>query len=252
MKKIIILIFVLLLSLNACSVENPEGVIDELTPPRNILPELNELTVKQPKQTKSAAASENISDQKKTVVEEQQGEAQAEDQKVKLENLSMEYDQAIIKTNYGDIVVGFYAAESPLTVNNFMNLAKQGFYNGTKFHRVIDDFMIQGGDPLSKDDNWSDDGTGGPNYFFQDEINSHKLLKGSLAMANSGPNTNGSQFFIVTKDSTPWLDGMHTNFGYVIKGLDVVEKIEAVQVNEKSHPLEDIVIESIELLKSTE
>jgi len=175
---------------------------------------------------------------------------EAQGKQVQLENLTAQYDSAIIKTNLGEIKVGFYLEESPLTVNNFLNLAKAGFYNGTKFHRVIKDFMIQGGDPNSKDDDWSNDGQGGPGYQFQDEINAHKLVKGSLAMANSGANTNGSQFFIVTAESTPWLDGKHTNFGYVIGGLDVVEKIEKVKVNENSHPTEDVIINSIELTKS--
>ncbi|MCG2695473.1 peptidylprolyl isomerase [Candidatus Parcubacteria bacterium] len=154
-----------------------------------------------------------------------------------------------MKTNFGDIKVEFYGQESPLTVNNFLNLAKIGFYNNTKFHRVMKDFMIQGGDPNSKDDDWSNDGTGGPGYSFQDEFNSHKLVRGSLAMANSGPNTNGSQFFIVTSEATPWLDNKHTNFGYVVEGMDIVEKIEAVEVNEQDHPVEDVVVESMELAK---
>ena len=166
-----------------------------------------------------------------------------------LENLTEQFSGAIIKTNFGDITVKFYAKESPITVNNFLNLAKEGFYNGTKFHRVMKDFMIQGGDPNSKDDDWSNDGRGGPGYQFQDEFNQHKLVKGSLAMANAGPDTNGSQFFIVTVESTPWLDGKHTNFGYVTGGLDVVEKIEKVNVNENDHPTEDVVINSIELVK---
>ncbi|MFA4833466.1 MAG: peptidylprolyl isomerase [Patescibacteria group bacterium] len=158
--------------------------------------------------------------------------------------------QAVLKTNLGNITVGFYGQDSPLTVNNFFNLAKKGFYNGTKFHRVIKNFMIQGGDPLSKDDDWSNDGTGGPGYQFQDEINSHKLVRGSLAMANSGPNTNGSQFFIVTAESTPWLDGKHTNFGYVVSGMDIIEKIEAAEANENDHPLQDVVIESINFIEN--
>lgn len=166
---------------------------------------------------------------------------------VQLEDLAARYDSAVIKTSFGDITVKFYAAESPITVNNFMNLAQAGFYNGTKFHRVIKDFMIQGGDPSSKDDDWSNDGLGGPGYQFQDEINGHKLVKGSLAMANSGPNTNGSQFFIVTAEATDWLDGKHTNFGYVAAGMNVVEKIEAVSVNDNDHPTEDVIINGIEL-----
>jgi len=166
------------------------------------------------------------------------------------ENLAAEFDSAIIKTNFGDIVVKFYVAESPITVNNFLNLAKANFYNGIKFHRVMKDFMIQGGDPNSKDDDWSNDGMGGPGYKFQDEFNEHKLVKGSLAMANSGPDTNGSQFFIVTAEATPWLDGKHTNFGYVTGGLDIVEKIENVEVNENDHPLADVVINSVELVRA--
>jgi len=152
--------------------------------------------------------------------------------------------QATLKTNLGDIVVEFYA-ESPKTVSNFVKLAEAKFYNGVKFHRVIKDFMIQAGDPNSKDDDWSNDGRGGPGYTFADEINQHKLVRGSLAMANAGPNTNGSQFFIVTAASTPWLDGKHTNFGQVIGGLEVVEKIAATPANANDHPLQDIVIKDI-------
>ena len=151
---------------------------------------------------------------------------------------------ATIKTNMGDITVEFYP-ESPKTVANFVKLALAGFYKGVKFHRVMKDFMIQGGDPNSKDDDWSNDGRGGPGYTFADEINQHKLVRGSLAMANAGPNTNGSQFFIVTTEATPWLDGKHTNFGQVTGGLDVVQKIEATPVNENDHPLRDIVINDI-------
>lgn len=148
---------------------------------------------------------------------------------------------AIIKTNLGDIEITFYG-ESPNTVANFVKLAQAGFYNGTKFHRVIKDFMIQGGDQNSKDDDWSNDGTGGPGYKFADEFNNHPLVAGSLAMANSGPNTNGSQFFIVTAPATPWLDGRHTNFGYVTKGMDVVKKIEGLPKNGNDHPTTDATI----------
>lgn len=157
------------------------------------------------------------------------------------------YNTAEIETNLGKIKVKFYNSESPVTVNNFMKLSDQKFYEGTKFHRVIKGFMIQGGDPNSKDDDWSNDGTGGPGYSFKDEFNSHKLVRGSLAMANSGPNTNGSQFFIVTASSTPWLDGKHTNFGEVISGMDVVDKIENLSVGKNDHPKEDAEIKSIRL-----
>lgn len=165
------------------------------------------------------------------------------------EDLAKDYSRAVLKTNYGDIEIVFYGADSPLTVNNFLNLAKSGFYDNVKFHRVIKDFMIQGGDPNSKDDDWSNDGTGGPGYQFQDEFNTHKLVLGSLAMANAGPGTNGSQFFIVTAAETPWLDGKHTNFGQVTAGMEVVKKIEAVAVNANDHPLKDVTILSIELKK---
>ncbi len=170
----------------------------------------------------------------------------------KFEALINEYDGAWINTNYGNFKVAFFIPEAPNTVNNFMNLAKLGFYDGIKFHRVMNDFMIQGGDPNSKDDDWSDDGRGGPGYKFPDEINDIKLVRGSMAMANSGANTNGSQFFIVTKEATPWLDGKHTNFGHVIEGFNIVEKIEKVEVNADNHPLNDVVIQSVELVKLTE
>lgn len=163
-------------------------------------------------------------------------------------DLFKDYSSVTIKTSLGDITVKFYE-ESPLTVNNFLNLAKAGFYNGTKFHRVIKDFMIQGGDPLTKEANTSVYGTGGPDYRFADEFNNHKLVAGNLAMANSGPSTNGSQFFIVTLDATPWLDGKHTNFGEVVSGMEVVKAIEAAETNARDLPVEDIMINDIELVK---
>ena len=163
-------------------------------------------------------------------------------------DLALEYSQAIIKTNLGDITVKFYADVSPVTVNNFLNLAQAGFYNGTKFHRVIKDFMIQGGDPNSKGDDLNIYGTGGPDYRFGDEINNRPLVLGSLAMANAGPNTNGSQFFIVTAEATPWLDGLHTNFGEVVSGLEIVRNIENVTTGPRDIPVDAIIIISIELL----
>lgn len=167
------------------------------------------------------------------------------------EDLTEQCRGAIIKTNLGDIEVEFFADNSPITVNNFLNLAKEGFYDGIRFHRVIKDFMIQTGCPLSRDDDWTNDGTGGPGYKFIDEINEHKLVRGSLAMANSGPDTNGSQFFIVTVLETPHLDGKHTNFGKVVgeESMAVVDKIEAMKVDRLDHPEEDAVIESIELVE---
>ncbi|MBI5004796.1 MAG: peptidylprolyl isomerase [Candidatus Lloydbacteria bacterium] len=153
----------------------------------------------------------------------------------------------IIKTNFGNIELSFFPDKAPVTVGNFIKLSEAGFYNGTLFHRVIKDFMIQGGDPLSKQSNWALHGTGGPGYTFQDEINDEKLVRGVIAMANAGPNTNGSQFFIVTAEETPWLDGKHTVFGRVVSGMDVVDKISSVEVNEQNHPLQDVVIEQIVL-----
>lgn len=157
------------------------------------------------------------------------------------------YKRAVLKTTKGDIVVEFYGDDSPKTVENFLKLAKSSFYDGTKFHRIISDFMIQGGDPNSKTEDDSTWGTGGPGYKFEDEFNSHPLVRGSFAMANSGPNTNGSQFFIVTATATPWLDGHHTNFGYIVEGMEVVEAIESVQTGSRDIPVEDIVINSVKL-----
>lgn len=159
------------------------------------------------------------------------------------------YKGAEIKTNFGTIELEFYNSDSPQTVNNFMNLAKAGFYNGVKFHRVIKGFMIQGGDPLTKEDNVMLYGTGGPGYSFNDEFNNHKIVKGSVAMANSGANTNGSQFFIVTAPATPHLDGVHTNFAEVVSGMDVVSKIENTETNTRDLPLKDVIIKSIKLKK---
>lgn len=163
------------------------------------------------------------------------------------QDLYAKYREAVIKTNYGDITVEFYGEDSPITVNNFMNLAAEGYYNNIKFHRVIKDFMIQAGDPNTKGSDKLTYGTGGPGYSFADEFNNHKLVRGSLAMANAGADTNGSQFFIVTAESTPWLDGKHTNFGRVISGMKVVDKIEDLSTDERSLPLKDAIIKSIEL-----
>jgi len=152
-------------------------------------------------------------------------------------------------TNLGEITLEMYSEKAPKTVSNFVNLAEQGFYNGTKFHRVISGFMIQGGDPLSKEESKrSSWGTGGPGYSFEDEQNDLALVSGAIAMANSGPDTNGSQFFIITAEATPWLQGMHTGFGKVISGFDIVEKIENTEVSPTDQPLEDIEIMSVEIL----
>ncbi|OHA50589.1 MAG: peptidylprolyl isomerase [Candidatus Terrybacteria bacterium RIFCSPLOWO2_02_42_20] len=154
---------------------------------------------------------------------------------------------AVMKTNIGEINLELFAQAAPETVGNFIKLSKEKFYDGTRFHRVIKGFMIQGGDPNSKDDDWSNDGIGGPGYVFKDEINSNKIIRGVLAMANAGPNTNGSQFFIVTAESAPWLDGKHTIFGKVIGGIDVVDKIEnsATDKTKNDHPVENVTVESV-------
>src|SRR3954464_12296759 len=143
---------------------------------------------------------------------------------------------ATLTTNHGDIVVELFDDDAPKTVDNFRKLAEDGYYDGLIFHRVIPDFMIQGGCPEGT-------GTGGPGYTFEDEINAHKIVRGALAMANAGPNTNGSQFFLVTADATPWLDGRHTAFGRVSGGMETVEAMEAVETGPQDRPVEPPVIE---------
>jgi peptidyl-prolyl cis-trans isomerase B (cyclophilin B) len=147
---------------------------------------------------------------------------------------------AVLHTDHGPIELELHADDAPKTVANFTKLAGEGFYDGLVFHRVIPDFMIQGGDPRG-------DGTGGPGYTFEDEPNQHRVVRGALAMANSGPNTNGSQFFIVTADSCPWLDGKHTVFGRVTGGMDAVDAISALPRDSRDRPREDAVIERVEL-----
>ena len=181
--------------------------------------------------------------------------------------------KAILKTSYGDIEIQLFPEQAPMTVENFVRLAQKGYYDGTTFHRVISDFMIQGGDPQG-------DGTGGTsiwNHPFEDEFSRELFnLRGALSMANSGPNTNGSQFFIVQNKNmpkryikqmepagypkeiinaykqggTPWLDGRHTVFGQVISGRDIVDKIAKAKKNKLDKPLEDIKIDSIKINKS--
>jgi cyclophilin family peptidyl-prolyl cis-trans isomerase len=147
---------------------------------------------------------------------------------------------ATMQTTEGPIVFELFDDAAPKTVDNFRKLASDGFYDGLTFHRVIKDFMIQGGCPLGT-------GTGGPGYTFEDEFNEHKIVRGALAMANAGPNTNGSQFFIVTTAAAPWLDGKHTVFGEVTDGMDVVDKLENVETDAGDRPNEPIGISSIEL-----
>ncbi len=147
---------------------------------------------------------------------------------------------ATMQTNHGTIELELYDEDAPKTVENFKKLARDGFYDGVIFHRVIGDFMIQGGDPTGT-------GSGGPGYQFEDEFNDHKVERGALAMANAGPNTNGSQFFIVTADACPWLDGKHTVFGRVASGMDVVSAIEQVETGPGDRPRDDVRIESVSL-----
>ena len=146
--------------------------------------------------------------------------------------------QAIIQTNHGPIHVELFPDDAPKTVNNFVKLVNDGFYDRVIFHRVIPDFMIQGGDPTGT-------GSGGPGYSFEDEFNDHKVERGALAMANAGPNTNGSQFFIVTTEAAPWLDAKHTVFGRVTQGMDVVDTISELPRDARDKPHDDVVMESV-------
>jgi len=148
--------------------------------------------------------------------------------------------QATLHTNHGAIELELFEEDAPKTVDNFVKLSKEGFYDGITFHRVIPDFMIQGGCPRG-------DGTGGPGYQFDDEANEHRVTRGALAMANSGPDTNGSQFFIVTTEAAPWLDGKHTVFGRVASGMEVVDEISGVDRDGSDRPREPVTIDRVEL-----
>ena len=147
---------------------------------------------------------------------------------------------ATLHTNKGAVAVELFDEDAPKTVDNFLKLARDGFYDGVIFHRVIPDFMIQGGDPTGT-------GSGGPGYTLEDEFNDNKVVRGALAMANAGPNTNGSQFFIVTADACPWLDGKHTVFGRVTDGMKVVDEISAVDRDNRDKPHEDITIDRVDV-----
>jgi peptidyl-prolyl cis-trans isomerase B (cyclophilin B) len=146
--------------------------------------------------------------------------------------------EATMTTNHGEITFELFDEDAPKTVENFRKLARDGFYDGLIFHRIISDFMIQGGCPQGT-------GTGGPGYEFEDEINQHKVVRGALAMANAGPNTNGSQFFIVTVGQAPWLDGKHTVFGKVTGGMEVVDKLESLPTDGRDRPREDARIDKL-------
>ncbi len=148
--------------------------------------------------------------------------------------------QATLHTNHGPVVVTLFDEDAPKTVENFRKLSADGFYDGLTFHRVIKDFMIQGGCPQGT-------GTGGPGYTFEDEFNDHKVVRGALAMANAGPNTNGSQFFVVTTGAASWLDGKHTVFGEVTAGMEAVDAIEGLPTGSGDRPAEPAIIERVEL-----
>jgi cyclophilin family peptidyl-prolyl cis-trans isomerase len=147
---------------------------------------------------------------------------------------------ATLYTNHGTIAIELFDDDAPKTVENFLKLARDGFYNGVIFHRVIPDFMVQGGDPTGT-------GSGGPGYQFEDEFNDNKVVRGALAMANAGPDTNGSQFFIVTTEAASWLDGKHTVFGRVTDGMDVVDTISALETDARDRPRDDVVIERVDV-----
>ncbi|MBA2476639.1 MAG: peptidylprolyl isomerase [Actinobacteria bacterium] len=147
---------------------------------------------------------------------------------------------ATLHTNHGALSIELFDEDAPKTVENFTKLARDGFYDGVTFHRVIPDFMIQGGDPTGT-------GSGGPGYQFEDELNEHRVERGALAMANAGPNTNGSQFFVVTVGAASWLDGKHTVFGRVTDGMDVADAISALPRDASDKPREPVVIERVEL-----
>jgi cyclophilin family peptidyl-prolyl cis-trans isomerase len=150
---------------------------------------------------------------------------------------------ATLHTSEGSIELELYPDDAPKTVENFVKLSADGFYDGVIFHRVIPDFMIQGGDPTGT-------GMGGPGYEFEDEFNEHRVVRGALAMANAGPNTNGSQFFIVTAEATPWLDGKHTVFGRVTSGMEVVDRIAQADRDANDRPRQPVAIERVELAES--
>ena len=241
MKKIVGVMFVvsLILVLSACSnnsAEKKETIPNPISDPAGYVPGMVDINKKAQEDIQSTVNKEN----------EKLNNALNEN------NMNEQKNQfALIKTSLGDIKVELFADSAPKTAKNFSDLAQKGFYNGTKFHRVIKGFMIQGGDPLSKDDlqksMW---GTGGPGYKFNDELTGkEKYLQGTLAMANSGPNTNGSQFFIVTASPGAQLPPSYTVFGKVVSGMDVALKIENVQTAPNDQPVDDVVIYNMELLE---
>jgi peptidylprolyl isomerase len=170
------------------------------------------------------------------------------------EDLAQQYQYVVLKTNQGDIKIKLYTDKTPITANNFLNLAQEGFYNDTKFHRIIEGFMIQGGDPLTKDDEKKNSwGTGSPGYVIPNEdVQGVSNVEGTISMANAGPDTGGSQFFINTADNVALdfdkqpLQSQHSVFGEVVEGMDVVNKIESLETDPRDRPLEDAVITDVE------
>lgn len=213
----------------------------------NYVPEMVDINKKAQEDIKSAVNKEN--ERLQNSLNESMGNVEGDSNENN--NLSKKYMEAKLKTSLGDIKVKFDANSAPNTVNNFLKLAQSKFYDGTKFHRVIKGFMIQGGDPMSKDESkinmW---GTGGPGYKFADELKgTEKYTQGTLAMANSGSNTNGSQFFIVTASPAAQLPPSYTVFGTVVSGMDTALKIENVQTGSNDRPVENVVLKSVELLE---
>jgi len=233
MKKLIILTIFTLILAGCAATETGENIKEPASDNGavEITEEVSETVEKEESQEQNTEERENQILQAPT-----QADVQALPEQVSI----------ILKTNKGDIVIELFPQKAPLAVANFLNLAKADFYDNVKFHRVIPDFMIQTGDPNSKDNNWADDGTGGPGYQFPDEVSADdKIVRGTLAMANSGPNTNGSQFFIVTAEATPWLNGRHTIFGQVSQGMKIVDAISAVERNARDHPIENVIIKEV-------
>jgi cyclophilin family peptidyl-prolyl cis-trans isomerase len=250
-KKILLfggIIFSTVLLSGCIGTEVKKTVEQPIKDAANYVPEMVDINKKAQEDVNSAVSQENERLQN-TLNEGETGTAQ--NNSSENNNLSKKYMEAVLKTNLGDIKVKFDSAGAPNTVNNFLKLANEKFYDGTKFHRVIKGFMIQGGDPLSKDESMKDRwGTGGPGYKFSDELKgAEKYPQGTLAMANSGPNTNGSQFFIVTASPAAQLPPSYTVFGSVVSGIDVTLKIENVQTGANDRPVENVVLKSVELLE---
>ncbi|HRZ95453.1 MAG TPA: peptidylprolyl isomerase [Candidatus Moranbacteria bacterium] len=247
-KKILLSISIIFLAalLSGCVGSDVKKAAEQpIEDAANYVPEMVDINKKAHEDTNNAVNKENER------LQNALNEGNVKGENDENNNLSKKYMEATLKTNLGDIKIKFDAKNAPNTVNNFLKLANEKFYDGTKFHRVIKSFMIQGGDPLSKDESkinmW---GTGGPGYKFADELKgTEKYAQGTLAMANAGPNTNGSQFFIVTASPSYPLPPSYTVFGHVVSGMDTALKIENVQTGANDRPVENVIISSVELLE---